>query len=331
MSCDLRQVTWQSSDADKRAVMALHGFVVPEVLPQGAAAPQLSDYQWATQSRLTAPWGDEIYGLVGAFEESQCLGTAAYTVSARGQGILAQVLTDPERRGQGIGTATLNRAVAAFREHGARAVYLAAWEEWKRALYQRIGFRFSGAMGERHAYKLTLGPAGEDEALFAPGQQTRIRPLGPGDQADVSALFNAEHPCVVKHYEMGCFLGSHFEGEFYALQRDRRPGVRALVLDGEETAMGFGTVIPSKRRHEGHRGTVDMLVHPHYRDRAGELLAALEADASTETLVVYVSDSEMTRREVLEAAGYRAAGRLGDGLRISGAAYDLTMLEKHLS
>lgn len=331
MNCDLRRVTWRSADEDKRAVLALHGFAQEDTpaSPPGDP-PRLSDYGWATQSRLTAPWGDEIYGLMGAFQGSRCLGTAAYTVSGRGQGILAQVFTDPAHRGQGIGRATLNGAVAAFGEHGARAVYLAAWEDWKRAMYQRSGFRFVGAMGARHAYKLTLNRTGDDEALFAPGQQTRMRRLDSGDQGDVSSLFNAQHAGLVKHYEMGCFLGSHFEGEFYALQRDRRPGVKALVLDGQETVLGFGTVIPSRRRREEHRGTIDGLVHRHYRGHLADLVAALEGDSPFQTLAAYVGDSDDMRREAFEAAGYRPVGRLEGGLLIVDQTYNLTMYEKHL-
>lgn len=333
MSHELRQVTWRSPEEDKRAVLALFGVAAGDASRSaGGDPPWLNDYQWATRSRLKAPWGDETYGLVAVFRGSRCLGTTAYTLAARGQGILAQVFTDPECRGQGIGSATLKGAVAAFREHGARAVYLAAWEDWKRALYQRVGFRFVGAMGERHAYKLALDPAGEDEALFAAGQQTRIRELGPGDQGDVSALFNARHSCVVKSYEMGCFLGSHFEGEFYRLQRDgQRSGMRALVLDGRETVLGFATVVPVNRRHEEHRGTVDVLVHPRYEAGLGELLEALHGDTPLETLRVYVEDSESSRRRAFETAGYRPVGRLERALRIgSEAYYNLTLYEKRM-
>ncbi|MFC1525737.1 GNAT family N-acetyltransferase [Candidatus Latescibacterota bacterium] len=315
MRYELRQVTWQSPEADKLEAVKFSS----------------GNYLWATRSRLEAPWGDEIYGLVGAFSGDQCLGTTAYTLSARGQGILSQVFTDPEYRGRGIGTATLNGAIAAFRDQGARAVYLAAWEDWKRALYERVGFRLVGAMGERHAYKLTLGPKGDDETLFAPGQSACLRELGPGDQGDVSALFNAHHPGVVKHYGLECFLGSHFEGEFYALQQDRqRPGVRALVLDGQQTILGFATVLPSRRRHQTHRGTVDVLVHAHYAGRFPELLGALHQDTPLESLVAYVEDSEDERRRVLEAAGYKAIGRLESGVRIGSEAYNLTMYEKRM-
>ena len=315
MEYELRHVTWQSPVADKVEALKF----------------STGDYLWATRSRFEGPWSGETYGLVGAFHGQQCLGTTGYTISARGQGILAQVFTDPEYRSRGIGTATLTAAVETFARRGAHAVYLAAWEDWKRSLYERHGFRFVGAMGERHAHKLTLDPAGEEEALFAPGQTVTLRSLDSGDQADLSALFNARHAGVVKHYEMGCYLGSHFEGEFYALQRDRqRRAVPAQVLDGEETILGFGTVIPSGRRHQTHRGTVDVLVHPQYADRAAEVLDALHAETPLDTLTAYVEDTEAWRRHLLESVGYRAIGRLDDALRVGDQAYNLTIYEKHM-
>lgn len=313
MNYELRHVTWQSPEEEKREVLRFSS----------------GDYLWATRSRLESPWGDETYGLVGAFSGDRCLGTTAYTLSARGLGILAQVFTDPPHRGQGIGTATLKSAVETFRDLGARAVYLAAWEDWKRALYRRQGFCFVGAMGERHAHKLTLAPSGEDQVLFAAGQTADIRAMAPGDQGDLSALFNAQHAGVVKHHELGCYLGSHFEGEFYVLQQSReQPGVQAVVLDGRETVLGLGTVIPSQRRHQAHRGTVDVIVHGQYADRFADLVDALHQVTTLELLTAYAEDSETQRHSALHSLGYRDIGRLEAGLRIGDQAYNLTIYEK---
>jgi len=314
MSFEIRHVNYRSSESDKREVMKF--FSDPH-------------YGRMTESRLEKPWGEESYGLAAAFVGERCIGTSAYTVSARGQGIMSQVFTDVEYRGRGIARATIGAAIEGYRLHGARAVYLAAWEDWKRGLYQSFGFEFAGAMGERHAFKLTLEPSGRDEVLFAPGQMVRARPMGVGDQGDLAALFNARHGGVVKHYELGCFLGSHFEGEFYAL-RGEWAGFEGVVLDGEETILGFGTIISSGRRHEAHRGVLDLLVHPNYAGRFAEMLDFLHRESKMEVVTALVEDSEEERRQAFERAGYRAVGRLEDCLRIGDEVFNLTIYEKRL-
>ena len=111
----------------------------------------VGDYLWATQSRLEAAWGEELFGVVGAFSGNQCVGTTSCTVSPRKQGILSQVFTDPGCRGLGIGAAMVREAVETFRRHGARAVYLGSGREWVRQMYRKVGFQFVGAMDQRHA------------------------------------------------------------------------------------------------------------------------------------------------------------------------------------
>ena len=63
---------------------------------------------------------------------------------------------------------------------------------------------------------------------------------------------------------IGCYLGSHFEGEFYQLRsyEQERPGFLAFVLEAEQCLVGMATFVPSSRRHQEHQGLVDVLVHP---------------------------------------------------------------------
>lgn len=296
-------------------------------------------YLEMTRSRLDGPWGGERYGIAGAFVGERCVGTTSYTISRRGQGILSQVHTDPDFRKQGICRATVDAALDAFRSLGARAVYLAAWSDWIRNIYRKRGFELIGTMGERHAFKLTLAESGRDENLFRPGQAAVFRRMENEDQGDISALFNARHPVVVKHYDLGCFEGSHFEGEFYVLQNqtvagivaeERKPkaGFRAMVLDGEETILGFGTIIPSSRRHEGHGGILDFLIHPNYTDMSEEFLACLEEETELDHLDVYAGQGEYGKRELLEAAGFRALAPLDRQLNIAGVFRDLILFRK---
>jgi GNAT superfamily N-acetyltransferase len=296
-------------------------------------------YRETTRSRLEKPWNGERFGFTAAFAGDRCVGTTSYTISRRGQGILSQVHTEPEYRRQGICIATVAGALEVFRVYGARAVYLAAWSDWIRNIYRKNGFELVGTMGERHAFKLTLNESGKDENLFRSGQTVAFRTLGKGDQGDLSALFNTRFPFVIKHYDLGCFLGSHFEGEFFVLQnqtvvglvseeRKEKEGFRALVLDGEETILGFGTVIPSSRRHEGHTGVLDFLVQRNYFDRAAELLERLEDKCRLDSLTVYVEKKEEAKITLLEDAGYQPLALLERQLAISGEYYDLVMYRK---
>lgn len=298
-------------------------------------------YIWSTKSRLEKPWGGEKYGFWAAFIGSFCIGTSSYTISSRGQGILSQVHTDPDFRRKGIARTTTHAVIESFRKYGARAVYLAAWSDWIRDIYRKEGFVFAGAMGERHAFKLTLADSGKDENLFRPGQRTLFRQLDIGDQCDLSSLFNSKHPLVVKHYDLGCYLGSHFEGEFYILRNQKvtgivaeekgdKKGFRALVLDGEETIMGLGTVIPSSRRHEQHTGIIDILLNPNYGEKMSELLDRLEENCELDHLTVYLETHEEAKRKVFERAGYRKLGELGSQLKIGSEYYDLVAYRKNL-
>ncbi|MHB9030220.1 MAG: GNAT family N-acetyltransferase [Candidatus Latescibacterota bacterium] len=297
------------------------------------------NYLEMTRSRLEKPWDGERYGFVAAFDGDRCIGTTSYTISCRGQGILSQVHTDPDYRRQGVCNAAVDGTLAVFRTYGARAVYLAAWSDWIRNIYRKMGFELVGTMGERHAFKLTLNESGKDDNLFRSGQKSEIRPMGKGDQCDLTALFNTRHPLVVKHYDLGCFLGSHFEGEFYILQnqtiagiapeeRKEKRGFRALVLDGEETILGFGTVIPSSRRHEGHTGILDFLVQQNYFNRVGELLERLEENCELDNLTVYVEKNEEEKRGLLEKAGYKSLTYLERQIDIFGESFDLVLYRK---
>jgi len=312
-SYEIRHVTHASPESDKREIIRVWN-------SRGGMYADL------TRQRLTAPIGHERYGLAAAFSKDQCVGTTAYILSPRGQGILTQVYTDPEYRGHGIGKTTVAETVHILRELNGRAIYLAAWRDWVRAIYGKAGFAFIGAMGERHAMKLQLQPSGDDAVLFRKDQKTAIRPLAEDDQADMCACFNAKHPCVVKHYELGCFLGSHFEPEFFAL-RQHQDHI-AIILDGEETIQGLATLMPSPRRHETHCATVDLLVHPNHETRAAELLGAIETTCSAKILNAYIAPSEHAKQCLFEKAGYRPVARLKNRLHIGSDVFDLDMYEK---
>jgi len=286
-------------------------------------------YEWMTLSRLSEPWGEERYMLIAAYEDDRCAGTTGALISKRGQATLTQVFTHSDYRGRGVAKLTLRKAMEIFREEGARVIFLAAWEEWIWNIYEKVGFTFAGRMGQRHAFKCVMDPSGSDENLFRPGQKTEIRPMRPDDQCDLASLFVACHSNVVKHYGLGCFLGSYFEGEFFTLMQQKdNPTQRAIVLDGEETIAGFATILPSTRRHEDHGGILDILVHPHYSEHERELLDRLESENVLEHLDVYIAPSETERRAFFESSGYQRLVRLERQLKIQPDYYDLDLYRK---
>ncbi|MBN1294816.1 MAG: GNAT family N-acetyltransferase [Candidatus Latescibacteria bacterium] len=320
----LKHITYQSPQEDKDQVKDLW---------EGL-------YIWATNSRLNEPWENEKYGFVAAYIDNTCVGTTSYTISARGQGILSQVQTQEQYRGRGIASSIMSEVMDTFRKNGARAVYLAAWDEWIRNIYRKFGFVNVGNMGKRGAFKITLTDAGKDEILFRADQQVTIRPLGIGDQTDITSLFCTQHPCVVKNYELGCYLGSYFEGEFFILQNqvvqgivpeERKPkkGYRCFVLDGEETILGLGTVIPSSRRHEGHTGIIDMLIHPAYSALTQDMLDKLEENCELDHLTAYIEENESTKREFYEKNGYKKLTELEKQLTIGEESFNLMMYRKN--
>jgi RimJ/RimL family protein N-acetyltransferase len=281
-----------------------------------------------TASRLKKPWGNEIYGMVGAFTRGRCIGTTSYTISPHRLGILCQVLTDEEFRKRGVARAVVGEVVDTFRRHQSRAVYLASGRPFVRRFYQSFGFEFAGAMGERHAFKLTLTPDGSEEVLFRSDQQASLRGVASDDQASLCALFNAGNNAVVKHYELGCYLGSHFEGEFYTLQKqEEASGYRAVVLEGEEAVLGMGTVMASRRRQESHRGVLDVLVHPNHRQHTASIIDRLANETRLTTLVAYAGVEETERGAILEQAGFTPVGTFCRHLEIGTDSFDLVAYE----
>ncbi len=299
-------------------------------------------YYWAVSSRLKKPWDDEKFGYVAAFDGDKVVGTTSYTITPRGQGILSDVTTNENYRGQGIAKRVLAETMETFKREGARAVYLAAWDEWIRNIYRKYGFVNVGNMGGRGSFKLTINESGEDKVLFRPDQKTTIRPMGIGDQADITSLFCTDHgDLVVKNYELGCYLGSYFEGEFYTLQNqvvrgvvheeDRaKKGYRSVVLDGEETILGFGTIIPSSRRHEDHIGIIDILIHPSYKDRSLDMLEKLEDNNELDQVFAYTEENEKEKMELFESAGYEKLTPLKKHLKIGDESFNLVLYKKNL-
>ncbi len=308
MGWEIKHVDYKSTEDEKQEVLKFW----------------TDDYAWATRSRLETPWGAETYGFVAAFDGHKCIGTVSYALSARKLGILSQVFTDPEYRGQGIATATVRETVDTFGRHGARAVYLASGQEWVRQLYRKFGFEFVGAMGRRHAFKLTLDPSGNERTLFKEGQETALRSMLPDDQCDICALFNADHNCIVKHYLLGCYLGSYFEGEFYSLKRmEGTKGFRSTILDGEETVLGLATVLPSDMRHQVHRGVLDWLVHPQYADRVPDLLDDILGNCELKSLDVFADPGDTDRLNLLERNQFKEIACLPWQVQIDDRSFTL--------
>ena len=100
------------------------------------------------------------------------------------------------------------------------------------------------------------------------------------------------------------------------------------MLDGEEGLLGLGTIMPSVRRHEVHRGILDFLVHPNYAHRAGEMLDALHTNCPLDSLSVYIEDTEEDKRRLFQGAGYGRIARIDGKLVIDDSAYNLALYER---
>jgi GNAT superfamily N-acetyltransferase len=285
------------------------------------------EFPGPTASRLETPWGDETYAIVAAMDGETCVGTTSYTISKRGQGCFSQVKTAPEKRGQGISKQVIQVVIDQLNHSHARAIYLAVWVDWIERLYRGFGFERIGTAGPRVAMKLTLNPGGEDNVLFRAGQQTRFRDLKQDDQGDLSSLFNGCRDHVVKNAALDNFLGAHFEPEFYTLlqRREQNERLKTLVLDGEETILGFGSVTPRPHYLQSHRAMVDVLVHPNYASMAGEVLSRLESMTDCERLNAYAGPDESHRIHLLTSMGYKPVREWPACLNVN--ARDISLLE----
>ena len=114
-------------------------------------------------------------------------------------------------------------------------------------------------------------------------------------------------------------------------EEDReKKGYRSIVLDGEETILGFGTIIPSSRRHEDHLGIIDILVHPSYKDQSFAMLKKLEDNNELDQVFAYIEENEHDKMELFESAGYEKLSQLTNYLTIGDELFNLVLYKKNL-
>ena len=266
--------------------------------------------------------------------------TTAFPVEQPEIAVVENVTTLPAQRRRGVAAALTERLVQLAFDAGCRLCFLGnGGRAGQGSVYERIGFTRLGA-GGAGAIMRRAAPGFEEyeDALYAAGQPTSIRPVRWGDLPGVAALAAQPLATCLLDYQRGIGSAavvdptrcvSAFTTIYYETQA--RGGVmRVLAGAAASRVLGFGTATPGPAPLRRASAVIDLVTHDAYADHAGELLAVLTEDGrrqGAERALAYVAAPDAVKQELFLAAGYRVAGTLPRDLTVGGRPTDVTMLE----
>lgn len=209
-----------------------------------------------------------------------------------GIGILGHVYTSESVRGKGAATALMVRVQEDFKERGGRAMQLNTGHgSVAHRIYSRCGYK---DMPQSPGSMLHETYPGASAGLFDRGKAS-IANLRWCHWPTLNLLTLNRGGEYIRSVAMGMYGPHTSEGTLIAVRarqaKGKVPGsVMKVLRDAEETAMGFGTVLPDP--HFGGNGTyqvLDLFIHPNWRDREAELAEAT-AGGSKDGLLCYRSE-----------------------------------------
>ena len=276
-----------------------------------------------------------VFGEIGgAYVGSMCYDTPRDT---RDVATLEMVWTRADQRRKGIARALLRRTLADFQALGGVAMYLCTTNPDAFALYASEGF--SQLIGDGMRF-LAPGQESFEQTYFADAGAAWVRPAMWGDLARVTALYNQAAPdWLVKDYPRRVFRDVRYESHFLRVWKPAHDG-RGLALVLENPArrvVAIASAIEADTYVEQHVLAVDFWACPAYLGQLRELLAAViqaAATGSAEILEARVAASDVAKRQLLEAAGFREEARLRERLRMGQERVDLCVyalgFDRHL-
>ena len=256
------------------------------------------------------------------------------TAEYRGVAILGHVYTHPDHRRMGICSAVMSFRKSDFQSRGGNAVYLAtdinghAWH-----IYSGFGFGPPNEGRPFHHNNATMAYFEEGQKTFESNyfQKTEslIRPADWRDWATLSALtcLNSGsklrlvgldvHNIQLIEYPYLLLLGKLLEGK-----------ADVLVMESHRTGATLGIVsIMTDPRFAGV-GLFDLLVHPRFQTRAGELLNALPPNGPWHKLQAYAESSDERKIQTLKTAGFSIEAELKEQMKLDNGLIDVVVMGK---
>ena len=253
-------------------------------------------------------------------------------------GVVEDVMTRKEFRGLGIAAILTEGLVQEAWEAGCRVVYLGNSPR-QVSVYEKIGFRrLFGAVMRRPA----PGETEPEKDLFAPGQQTSVRPANWGDLPGVACLMAQpmESLCldflralVSPRYAAPLRCVSNFTSLWYGVEA-LGGAVLTLAGEGPHRVLGLGSITPGPAPLRGHSAVIDALAHDHYAQGVRDLLDRLVETARQKGIAVlqaYAAAPDSAKVEHLRAAGLTPVATLPEAIRLDGRPVDVTLLQGRLS
>jgi GNAT superfamily N-acetyltransferase len=240
----------------------------------------------------------------------------AHQMSAdlQGVGIFGHVWTEPADRGQGAAGELLRLQLAHFRARGGRALYLSTgYDSAPYHLYQKHGF-VGIAAGSGYMTWSHVPLAAFEQDYFAPGP-TSLEGIDWPHWPTAPALFTADLPGIVRCAPLNLHGRSSTEEALLPWIQGRTATPhrgQVFVLrkpNGAVVALAAWTLSAS------NPGTlsVDVFCHPNFGADAENLLRHTLAGAPPLPAVALTDTDDLPKAAVLQALGFKPAGRHPDG------------------
>ena len=252
----------------------------------------------------------------------------------RGVGNFGHVYTNPDWRGQGVAREISRVLVDHFNAEPSGSCLLCSASAESGRIYHKFGFRFipptaaSGAMGLIKP-AVAASFAELDASYFAPGREVAVVPGHIGHRHDLDRMLDFSAPWIEARQRWHrVALASRVPTYIAALHyvEDGRGLIGVLQTD-EGSVVGYAFALNLGAGCETGLMTFDFVVHPHYLERAGLLIAETTARLGRDCYA-FVADCDESKRAALLEAGFGEEYRFGGGLVVDGQEHDLLVLRR---
>jgi GNAT superfamily N-acetyltransferase/L-amino acid N-acyltransferase YncA len=247
-----------------------------------------------------------------------------------GLGLIADVTTLPEYRGQGIAGQLCDAATEYFKMNHGNWLLLGTNEENARRIYERAGF------AEHAGNVMIWNPAGADLSSAYWGTSTeevRIRPAAWGDLPRLVMLYTCDLPWPVSHWQRE-LVSSAFTRQARAVSSAGPTwhltvdgGGSWIVAENRDGAIvGAVTLTRGGTPLTQHAAVVDLAVHPAYASASDILLKTALDDARVRkitSLSAYLSSQHEDQRAVFTSAGFTQCGKIPGALKFEDQSVDV--------
>ena len=244
------------------------------------------------------------------------------TMELQGVGILGDVYTRPEYRGNGVATSLMAALMEDFDARGGRALYLGTgYDSPAYHIYYKFGFR---SVEEESGLMAYFNEDDFPEKYFSTGE-TSLHPLDWRHYPTSAALFMAQLPGVVRCLPQGLLGQSNSEGSMLKVLEEMQkesPSCGGFALQKSNGAV-VGMAMWKKHDIWPETALVDVWCHPHFWAEANDLLKVTLQQALYSKCLAYNDSSCPDKAKVLLAAGFNQVAILPEWLEVEDDCVDV--------